>query len=339
MKLYNRNGKIYADFSVNGKRYRRGLDLAYTRANLNHAMRNVVPDLIDEIEATWGLKRDYTLSEIIELNKEHWKSLKVGTNYTYNSFSKIIFEHLGDKNIKEYNIACIDMFFATLAKCGYSSSSQQVIKAILKGCFDKAVRLGIIKSNPVFKVRITPTKKINRCIYTKEQAQFLISQAEPELKKFLYFAIYTGARANEILALNWEDIKDDYIIISKTLVPCKSKTINSPKNGKTRAVFITPVLREYLYKIRQCKGRIFKNMYSTMRIRFKAHCQNLGLEYTGLHSLRHTFASLLLNDKVEPYVISQALGHSSLTMLEKIYGHFTGYSSSDKEAIIRSLDF
>ncbi|WP_411508626.1 tyrosine-type recombinase/integrase [Campylobacter anatolicus] len=56
----------------------------------------------------------------------------------------------------------------------------------------------------------------------------------------------------------------------------------------------------------------------------------LGLKYSGLHSLRHTYASILLNDKVNPLIIKENLGHKDLKMLENVYGHFTGLSNKDK---------
>lgn len=339
MKLYNRNGKIYADFSVNGKRYRRGLDLAYTRTNLNHAMRNVLPALIDEIEMTNGLKTEYNLSQIIGLLKPSWQELKPNTQKSYLAFSKLILKHMPDKNVKEYKIADIDAFVEKLASLGYSSQSQKVATGLLRACFDMAIRLEATRFNPVFKPDIKATKKIKRVVYTKAEARLLLENANPSLQKFLYFAIYTGARANEILALNWQDIKDDYIIISKTFSSASQKMAHSPKNGKSRVVFLAPALRQYLSSIGAKEGVVFKQSYGAIRIQFKSLCEELGLDYAGLHSLRHTFASLLLNDKVEPYVISQALGHKDLKMLENIYGHFTGYDEIDKALIAKSLNF
>lgn len=105
------------------------------------------------------------------------------------------------------------------------------------------------------------------------------------------------------------------------------------KTNKPRVVYIP---KEILAEFNNFKG--FTMSYQRLGRAFQNLCNALDLPYAGFHSLRHTYASLLLNDKVNPLIIKEALGHSSMKMLEQVYGHFTGVKTEDKETIKASLD-
>ena len=68
---------------------------------------------------------------------------------------------------------------------------------------------------------------------------------------------------------------------------------------------------------------------------FRNICSAIGLEKNGVHSLRHTFASMLFARGAEVQVVSKLLGHSSTTITSDIYIHLI---DEQKEKAIKSLD-
>ncbi|MBR8461598.1 site-specific integrase [Campylobacter sp. faydin G-105] len=328
MKLIKRNNIIYIDYLVGAKRIRKSLKLQWNKKNLNYVQSEVIPKLMKQI----GLDKDYTLKELCEKVLEDSElKLKHSSYLSKKAIYSTIFKYLIDKNIKTYSVYDIQEFADKMYKDNYTSAYIKSLLNIISQAFTLAIKMAIVDFNPVFKISVKKRYKIVREIYSKEQIKLMLDEAKGYLKTFLYIAIFTGARAGEILALTQEDIKDDYIIINKTIV-IRTGMIQTPKNGKTRYVYIPDELKEAL---KSFKG--FNCSYATITQQFINLCNLLGLKYSGLHSLRHTYASILLNDKVNPLIIKENLGHKDLKMLENVYGHFTGLSNEDKLKLQNSL--
>lgn len=69
-------------------------------------------------------------------------------------------------------------------------------------------------------------------------------------------------------------------------------------------------------------------------------CEKHGLPFYGIHSFRHLFASLLVNQGVDIVTVSGALGHSTITTTTSIYCHvFNQAQARASEAIASVLDF
>ncbi|MBE3021395.1 tyrosine-type recombinase/integrase [Campylobacter sp. 7477a] len=267
---------------------------------------------------------------VLENTKAYKKPSTVDTTSTLLKTPK---KYVIDKNITKYTVKDIEDVAYKMYSKGLASGSIKNLLGAIKRAFDIGIKLGIIGFNPVFNIKI-PTRKIrSKCVYTKEQIKILLDNSCGELRTYLYVAIYTGARPGEILALTKEDIQGDYISISKTLIN-GTKTLQTPKNGCSRLVFIPECLRQELKDF-----KAFTIKYTTLLYKFKKLCMSLEVPYSGLHSLRHSYASILLNNKVNPMIIKEALGHKDLSMINTVYGHFLGYREQDKEAIKSSLDF
>lgn len=64
--------------------------------------------------------------------------------------------------------------------------------------------------------------------------------------------------------------------------------------------------------------------------RFQVICKTNGLPRLRLYDLRHTHASLLINEGVHPKKISERLGHSSIKLMMDTYGHL--FEGSDRDS-------
>lgn len=72
----------------------------------------------------------------------------------------------------------------------------------------------------------------------------------------------------------------------------------------------------------------------------KEFCQKHGLPFYGIHSFRHLFASLLVNQGVDIVTVSGALGHSSVSTTSNIYCHMLQEAQAKvSDAVANALDF
>lgn len=152
-----------------------------------------------------------------------------------------------------------------------------------------------------------------------------------ELKKHSY-SVYlmalisadSGLRAGEIFKLTWADVslKEKMLFLRDT------------KNGKNRFAYMTDRVAEELSKLKQGEGNEFVfqskaggKIYHVSRT-FERAVKALGLndgitdrrQKVVFHSLRHTFASRLVQKRVSLYEVKELLGHSDIAMTQR-YSH------------------
>ena len=157
-------------------------------------------------------------------------------------------------------------------------------------------------------------------------------------KSFFETLYYTGLRQGEALALNWNDFKDGFLNINKTLSKETingEHIINTPKTTNSiRRVKLDDNLIKQLDELKQFYKKyvgfednwfIFGGLEplspSTIGRRKNKYCDKADVKKIRIHDLRHSHASLLLSKNVPITVISQRLGHSDINMTLNTYSH------------------
>ena len=326
VKLYTRNHKgketLYVEYKEGEKRVRKSLHLEDTRKNVSYVYRNIIPQI--ELKLERNLRPSgYKLSKFTEMVLDETKEeKKISTFKTYEVAINKFFKIMGDVDLETTRIRDIDMYVRTLKKEGLSSATISLYIVPIKMAFKEAIRLEIIDKNPVTFVKKPKVKNKEKKPFSLLQMHNLLNKAEGELKLFLFFAFFTGARPNEILALKWKDISENSILIERTIV---QKTIeNTPKNGKSRRIALMKPLKEFLNDKERgnLDSRIIGVAYASINRSFKLLLEKVGYEKTTPHVTRHTFTSLLLQAKENPTLVQYFLGHSSLDMINKVYSHY-----------------
>ena len=244
----------------------------------------------------------------------------------------------------------------------YSRSTISKVYVILNMCFNHALAKGHIGENPMIKVKMPKesslvTKKKEAKWLSSNDVEKLVLEAERVNTRefrikgkvgervygvnayYVILIIYTGLRIGELMALTWNDIDFN----NKTLNVNKSRAkgkidgktalyIKDPKSESgTRLIPLSDRAIYALQKIKECSSSdselIVSNTSSESnitrtinRMLFRAGCET---EKCGLHALRHTFGSLLLEKGVDLKTISYLLGHSDITVTANIYLHIT----------------
>ena len=172
-------------------------------------------------------------------------------------------------------------------------------------------------------------------------------QCSDKYQPLFAFAIDTGARPSEVLALKWSDLDLDRstVTIQRTLQRHKGKGkgwyFSEPKTSKSRRnVPLTPgIVRELKdYRVRRGEELLSWGIRSDLvfcsdsgtplvlenltKRHFKPILNAAMIPTTAtLYSLRHSCATLLLAAGVHPKIVAERLGHSSVTITMDVYSH------------------
>lgn len=321
VRLIERGKKLYVEYYQDGKRKLKSTKLNSTKQNIKYVERNVIPDIEDQLRRGDRPFESVKLSRFTDMVLADVK--KVNTAISYKASVRIWFDVLEDKDVRSYRIADIDEAIKILSK-KYSAASIITHIAPISRAFKEAMRLEIITRNPVSLAKKPTIKRVEKHSLNILQAKTLLDSAEGEVKKFLYYGLFTGARRSEILAFKNSDVDVDgrKIYITKTNVP---KSIfspdgtNSPKSGRKRTIPMIETLARFL---ETQEDKAVNMSESTIRLHIRALTESLGMENVTPHILRHTFTSLMLKAKEDVLLVKEFLGHSSLEMINDVYAHY-----------------
>jgi integrase len=194
-----------------------------------------------------------------------------------------------------------------------------------RSAFNYAINQKYLLVNPCSKIKTIKAPERQPLFISAKDYETLLAVIDDKLiKDIVIFAINTGLRLMEILTLEWNQInfKDRYVILDNVNHITKSKRIRSvPLN-----INALQVLTE---RERETKGNfVFSNNEEILKgdfvsKKFKKYIIKANLNpKLKFHSLRHSFASWLVQKGISIYQVSQLLGHSDLKVTQ-IYSHLT----------------
>lgn len=294
--------------------------------------------------------RKITLNEWFDTWMEEYKKnrVKVGTLNNYRKYyDSIIKGRLGNQYISGIRGDHIQKLYNELTASGYALSSIKIVSAVLNGCFQQALKNGLIERNPV-KLADLPrmTEKKTRQALTKEQQALFMAYAK-ESYLYLFFAVMlrTGMRNGEMRGLKYSDIdkKKNVIHVQRTLKYIEGKGYfeDTPKTRTSfRDIPLTAETMQMLkeqraywgFKVESTERYLFCNEYGQplSRDRVQAEIDRIvkriredGHDFERItpHVFRHTFATRAIEAGMPPQVLKSILGHSSLSMTMDLYSH------------------
>ena len=236
---------------------------------------------------------------------------------------------------------------------GLSSRSVQYMHMVLKLALRHAIEDELIKYNIAERVTPPSVKKPQIKYWIKQQQKAFLDFTRQDRYHLLYLlALSTGMRRGEILGLRWQDIdfnKNRIYIRQQIVQTGKGSLIQeaTKTDAGARMLDISANLMDKLKAHRKKQAQEFlvwgrpevdyglvfttttRNLVAPRNIdhRFrlaierynKAHKDKLPM--IGLHGLRHSYATRLLEDGVHPKVVQERLGHASVKITLDTYSH------------------
>ena len=169
--------------------------------------------------------------------------------------------------------------------------------------------------------------------YTIQEFNKFIKYVDNEIyKQFFTFMFFTGTRPGETFALQFKDIKDDYISINKTLTSHNGREFDTPKSyNSIRKIKLDKMLKKDIFDLKKYYNDwnqdyfIFggsKPLAPTTINRYKLKaCKKANLRPITLHQFRHSHATLLVNNNILINEVSRRLGHSNVSITLNTYVH------------------
>ncbi len=195
----------------------------------------------------------------------------------------------------------------------------------LRAAFNTALRWKLLESNPLQGVKLAPVEEQVPTFFTRQDFEKLIGLIrENWLRELTVFAVLTGLRRGEICNLKWEQVD-----IARRFLRIQSSATFRTKQGKMRNV---PLSDPAFHLIQQRFGRttgeyVFslndaRISESWVSHKFKSYVYEARLSNDALHfhSLRHTFASWLVQAGTSIFEVQKLLGHSDIKVTEA-YSH------------------
>lgn len=284
------------------------------------------------------------------ISEEVVLSVKPSTQQLYESIIRChINPRLGKMLINEIDTCCVASFIEDLRAQSLSPNTIRCIVRVLSAALEYAFREKHIAKNPCRKVKLPRVRLEQRTLSWNEQSA-IAAAAKPDDLPILV-GMFTGLRLGEVCGLKWGDIQWDKgtVTISRTTQRLriaegvkKTKLVNgTPKSYRSyRTLYLPAPLLEQL----KAKQKVSSSVYifgkqekpmdpRTLERRLKKLAERAGIHDVHFHTLRHTFATRMIEQGEEANVVRDLLGHASVSTTLDIYTHVS--SRNGKTPIAR----
>lgn len=233
---------------------------------------------------------------------------------------------------------------------GLSAKTVRNINQVISSAMDMAVKHKLILSNPTDGCELPKVEhREMHTIHAEQLGAFLREAKESGVYELYYLDLATGLRRGELLGLKWEDVDLTHGVIHVRRqvyridgevkeVPLKTKNAYRNISISKDAV---EMLKE-MEKHRTCEyvfpspngGPISPDSVLNMLHRV---LKRAGLPAVRFHDLRHTFATLALQNGVDIKTVSGMLGHFSAGFTLDTYAHVTTAAQKEAANTMRSV--
>ena len=235
-----------------------------------------------------------------------------------------------------------------LTEKGLSARTVRYVHAILTSAFSQAVKWQMLVVNPCNVVTLPRLKKTEMKAFSPEEARRFLEAAKDDKHGLVFaFALASGMRPEEYLALQWKDIdfEKNTATVQRALIWRKGGGwyFSEPKTAKSRRTLPMPknffvelkrhkrLQAEQMLKLGQSYERnnfVFatdegKPLYlrNLRKRNFAKILEKADLKGFRLYDLRHSTATLLLSEGINPKIVSERLGHASIVLTLDTYSH------------------
>lgn len=301
-----------------------------------------------QLNGTYIERNGITLAELIDSIRENKYKANIIGHQQYarlkTTANKIKKNGLSLKKVQDIKAYDIQNFLNDNIELSDSYLSK--IMEVLNGAFKKAIKLRIIKDNPmedIIKPKSKTEQKEIRALTLEEQTAFTkylknSTIEENRFKVCFLIEMYMGLRIGEVLALNSNDVnfKEGYIKITKTLTKDIHGNVMMGNTTKTfagkRIVPIPDTIKEEVKEQVKLSKNNKDNLLFTINNNYvKGNTVNYELKqiFTNMlemsadeistHVLRHTFATRCIEGGMSPVALQRLMGHTDISITLNTY--------------------
>ncbi len=245
-------------------------------------------------------------------------------NHVYKPAIKNFLLTCGNRELASYSVRDVELFKAERLK-DCSPVTVNIEFRTLKAAFNQAVKWEFMEENPFSKSSTVRVPEKPPVYFSREEfLKFLAEVQEPLLKDLFLFAVQTGLRKGEITSLQWSNID-----LERKLVLVRNDFGFLTKTGKTRAVPMNESVFTMLSRMKNgnsdCPlvfhrdGKQLTQSYLSHKFKKSVRAAKLN-DSLKFHSLRHTFATWLVQNSVSLFEVQKLLGHSDIKVTQ-VYAH------------------
>lgn len=339
---------LWVNYTVNGKRFRKSLELENTKANYKRAENEILPMLKYKLingELNTHNKKIPTVDEYMKFSFElHSGNRSESTIYGHiKNYDKYLKNEFGYKSLDKVKASEITLWQNKLQK-EYKLSKSYILKirGLLFTLFEDAIENEIIKINPVKKAKglkqteDTKVKRLELTPFKADEINKILSVATNQDKNLVATLFMTGLRIGECLGLSWDcvDFKNRTLTVKKQIVNGQIKNILKTSKSK-RIIPIIEALIPFLENQKKLTGeknsflfltkKTNKHYHSAGKIREQIWVKTLkkaNIEYRNLHQTRGTFISTLISNGEDINYVSKIAGHENVKITLERYSQY-----------------
>jgi len=364
--VYSRGGKLWVDFRYLGERVREpsGLDDSQlSRKTIRNQLDLIVAEIDNGIfefakRFPHSKKKDYFTelegrtvakdpAEVVFTDYvEKWlKEMEPGMGVSMiRDYTSILNYHhipyFSGMPFSEFNPLQMKKFVATLKgkknQFDRPLSAKRIqnilipLRAIVKDAIDEYSWLDF--ADPFAGLKLPKPKKIAVQPFRFEEWQHLMEFIPVWYRNYFEFAVQTGLRPSEQVALKWAAVDEKFIHIELSRVRNREKEDLKTESSRRRIDIQSGMRHVLLKQWEQTKDLnkpyVFINTFGRPILQDKLRemwarvIKKSGIRYRRMYECRHTFASWALAAGETPEWVARTLGHVDTSMVYKTYGRY-----------------
>ena len=312
---------------------------------------------------------DYLVSYLKRVEPELQKNTIVSYRSMTNGKIRRYFQRRPQLTVGNLKPQDIQDFYQTLFADGVVANTVIHYHALLRRAFQQAFKEERIDANPFDRVGRPKQNKFHGENYTQEELLTLLHLARGDV---IYPAILLagamGLRRSEALGVRWSriDWEKRTVLLDTKIVEYREngkkqvEPVEEMKNKSSRRTLPLPDPVVEMLQVQKEHREVYRKMFqgsynaqyldyvcvnqlgellrpSYVTDHFRELLEKYGLRHIRFHDLRHTFASLLINQDVPLINVSNFLGHSDLSTTANIYAHLDKASKQASASVISDI--
>lgn len=312
---------------------------------------------------------DYLVSYLKRVEPELQKNTIVSYRSMTNGKIRRYFQRRPQLTVGNLKPQDIQDFYQSLFADGVVANTVIHYHALLRRAFQQAFKEERIDANPFDRVGRPKKNKFHGENYTQEELLTLLHLARGDvIFPAILLAGAMGLRRSEALGVRWSriDWEKRTVLLDTKIVEYqengkkKVEPVEEMKNKSSRRTLPLPDPVVEMLQVQKEHREVYRKMFqgsynaqyldyvcvnqlgellrpSYVTDHFRELLEKYGLRHIRFHDLRHTFASLLINQDVPLINVSNFLGHSDLSTTANIYAHLDKASKQASAAVISDI--